>query len=400
MILGDLKRNHVADDKLWELVERANQLTTGSYGSWDENGPVLVPLMERILAHAKEKEDWLVYFFDMSRLFWLVRRSGVNDLRRAFQLAELFHRDNALHVGEQAGSSAQEWRVQVTAQILGFYLGYPQIDDGKIQHMLDIFREFHERYGSEWNNGDYQKVMSLAKLNRDKELAKEAKRKLERGDYENWCYVCYYGLQMIGYYVLCEDPEGVEEMIGRLCERVIPVKYRWCYNLCESAKEEELVYEALLDCLKIGRSRMFARFFARWQHLYETSEAGGTNVTHRVLFHSLAGDWSDLKERLRLAEKDDQDKREGKETPLDCLYWSLCWYCYFQMLERQGTGTVWMKLGEDESREWTCLEVTAYFEKQADLLGEQMDQARKRFEYDRVKRTYEECFLGVQRDRG
>lgn len=394
MILGGLKRNLVEDDRLWELVDRANHLTGGSYESWENNAPVLVPLMERILVRAREKEDWLVYFFDMSRLFWLIRRNGVNDLRRAFQLAELFHRDNALHLGEEAGKSAQEWRVQVTAQILGFYLEYPQIDDGKIQHMLDIFREFHERYGSEWNNGDYQKIMCLAKLNRDKELAEEAKRKLERGDYENWCYVCYYGLQMIGYYVLCEDPEGVEELIARLCEQAIPVKYRWCFHLCESAKEGELVYEALLDCLKIGRSRMFARFFAKWRHLYEAPETGGEKVTYRVLFHSLAGDWSDFEERLRLAEKDDRDRREGKETPLDCLYWSLCWYCYFQMLERRGTGTVWMKLGEDGSRERTCLEAAAYFEEQADLLGAQMNQARRRFDYESVKRTHEECFSG------
>ena len=109
--------------------------------------------------------------------------------------------------------------------------------------------------------------------------------------------------------------------------------------------------------------------FAKWRHLYEAPETGGEKVTYRVLFHSLAGDWSDFEERLRLAEKDDQDRREGKETPLDCLYWSLCWYCYFRMLERRGTGTVWMKLGEDGSREWTCLEAAAYFEEQADCWG-------------------------------
>ena len=117
---------------------------------------------------------------------------------------------------------------------------------------------------------------------------------------------------MIGYYVLCEDPEGVEELIARLCEQAIPVKYRWCFHLCESAKEGELVYEALLDCLKIGRSRMFARFFAKWRHLYEAPETGGEKVTYRVLFHSLAGDWSDFEERLRLAEKDDRD-RDGMD---------------------------------------------------------------------------------------
>ena len=53
-----------------------------------------------------------------------------------------------------------------------------------------------------------------------------------------------------------------------------------------------------------------------------------------------------------------------------------------------------MKLGEDGSREWTCLEAAAYFEEQADLLGAQMNQARRRFDYESVKRTHEECFSG------
>lgn len=30
-ILGAFERKHVADDKLWELVEQANQLTEGDY---------------------------------------------------------------------------------------------------------------------------------------------------------------------------------------------------------------------------------------------------------------------------------------------------------------------------------------------------------------------------------
>ena len=44
--------------------------------------------------------------------------------------------------------------------------------------------------------GNFDNAQSGVKaMFEDKELAEEAKRKLERGDYENWCYVCYYGLQ-------------------------------------------------------------------------------------------------------------------------------------------------------------------------------------------------------------
>ncbi len=54
MILEDLKRNDVVDDKLWEMIDRANKLTEGGYPSWDSNAQVLIPLMKRILSLSKE----------------------------------------------------------------------------------------------------------------------------------------------------------------------------------------------------------------------------------------------------------------------------------------------------------------------------------------------------------
>ena len=236
MILGSLKRNHVTDDKLWEMVEQAHRLTMGGYDVWDDNGPVLVPLMERILARSKEKGEWQVYFYDMEMLFWLIRREAVNDIPKAFKLGEVFHRDIALGLGEGAGKSAQEWQVSMAADLLNFYLGYPQIDDGKIRHMLDLFLELHRRFGSSWNNGDYKKVLDLAFLDQDDALAELARRKLEKADYRSWCYVCYYGRAMIGYYVFHGDFEGAEEMVSRICTRGIPAKYQWCYNQCEGKK--------------------------------------------------------------------------------------------------------------------------------------------------------------------
>ena len=59
-ILGAFERKHVADDKLWELVEQANQLTEGDYEDWDNNAEALVPVLERILPLAREEEDWQV----------------------------------------------------------------------------------------------------------------------------------------------------------------------------------------------------------------------------------------------------------------------------------------------------------------------------------------------------
>lgn len=426
MILRALKRERVKDSRLWEMIEQAGNLTRErNYESWEDNAGTLVPLMERILERAREKEEWEVYFCDMAELLWLVRRTRVNDIPRAFKLAEIFHRDNVLGL-ENGEDGSGFWRVDLAARILDLYREYPQIDDGKIEIMLRIFRDLRERKGG-GNYGNYSQIMKLALLNQDKELAREARKGIERVDGEINCYVCYYGKPMLDYHVLFEEEEEIWELVTRIGERSIPKKYHWCFNICEMANKKSMASRVLQDCLKAGCSQMFARFFKEWKQLFEEWGTGEVRDTPMVLFHSLAGDWSRLEERLRLAEQDDRDRQEGKETPLDCLYWSLCWYCYFRMLDKRGVKAVWMELGpegqmdqedggeagisgkngnagpegrsgeafsprpEKGYRKWACLEVAEYFEKQADVLGGRMDRARKRFDYARVKRTYEEC---------
>ena len=428
MILRSLKRNDVADDKLWEMIDRANKLTKGSYGSWDNHALVLVPLMKRILSLSKEREDWQVYFYDMAKLFWLIRRARINDIPLAFKLAEMFHQDREQHLGEETSQFARGWRVNLAAKILAFYLEYPQIDDRKIHHMLEIFLEYEEKYGSQWNYGDYEKIMRLAVLNKDKELARKAAKKLKVLDFKSWCYVCYYVTPMMEYYMLEEDFESVQELVLQVYEKTVPKKYQWSFSDCQMAGET-IVYTALEDCLKYGNSQMFGKCFAIWRSFYENPQEEEITDTFEVLFHSLAGDWSKIEERLRLAENDDKDRRLHKETPLDCLYWSLCWYCYFQMLEKQGVKSVELELGEElppdnkekgirirsrdkgmklagnncsgskedsfnsRKRLWSCAEASRYFEEQADFLGEQMGQARKNFGYEIVKKTFEESFI-------
>lgn len=426
MILRELKRERVKDGRLWEMIEQVNKLTReNSYESWEDNAGTLVPLMERVLLYAREKGDWETYFCNVAQLLWLVQRRKTKDISRAFKLAEFFHRDYALGLAENDDGSGFR-RVDAAALILDFYREYPQIDDEKIEVMLGIFRNLREWKGG-GNYSNYAQVMKLAFLNRDKELAEEAKEKVEKVDGRFNCYVCFYGKPMLEYYVLHEDEEGILEMVARIRRRSIPIKYHWCFDKCSRAKEEELKSEVLQDCLNAGHSQMFARLFQAWKQVFEEPETGEIWVANKVFFHSLAGDWSRLEERLRLAEQDDRDRQEGKETPLESLYRSLCWYCYFRMLDKRGVKAVWMKLGEEGQtvgaeggeagiseqddrtepkvqsgeafspkpekgcRKWACLEAAEYFEKQADALGGRMAQARKRFDYAGVKRTYEEC---------
>lgn len=393
MILGQVERNHVIDDKLWELVKKANHLTEGGYDVWDDNAAALVPVMERILALSKERQEWQIYFYDMAKLFWYVRRSTVNNIPLSFKLSEMFHYDFTQRLGENVGVFGREWRVDLASKILSFYCEYPQIDDGKLERMLGVFRECESRYGGEWNAGDYTSVMELALLNRDKKLAEEAAGKLKRAPFDGhcYCYVCTYARPMIGYYILSGEYEEAGEMVSRILQREIPAKYRWCFDECQQADEKEMKDIVLTYCLELAEGGLFRRFFAEWESFYRRPQEGAIDDTYRVLFHALAGDWSRQEERLLLAEEDDQGRREQKETPLDSLHWSLCWYCCFKLLHERGEGNVSLLLGEGSRREWSCQEASKYFEQQADLLGAQMDEARARFRYAEIKRCFEEC---------
>ena len=167
MILEDLKRNDVVDDKLWEMIDRANKLTEGGYPSWDSNAQVLIPLMKRILSLSKERREWKVYFYDMMRLFRLSRRDKINDIPLTFQVAEMFHQDYALHLNEKIGYLKKNWHnliPSLASMILRFYLDYPQIDDQKINRMLEIFLECEDYYGNQLTCGDYLRAVSYTHL--------------------------------------------------------------------------------------------------------------------------------------------------------------------------------------------------------------------------------------------
>lgn len=433
MILEALKRKHIEDDKLWEMVDRANKLTVGDYKSYDDNAAVLVPLMDRILVRAREKKDSRLYYYAMAKFFWLLGRVAINDIHRKFQISEMFHRNIYSWDVGTVSKFEGEWRASIAVRILDFYMDYPQVNDVKLEQMLEMFLDLEQRYGSDWNRGDYAMVMRLAALKRDKKLAETARKKISKGDFTLWCYTCYYIVPMLCYHVLYEDFESIEDLISSVARRMIPVKYQWCFEKCETSTEKSLVTTILRDCLKYGSTELFVKIYTRWRALYQETQEEELS-THEILFHVLAGDFGRDEEYLRIAEKDDQYKREHKESPMDSMYWALCWYAYFQILDRNGVKTVRLRLGEkgrdvgaggeedssgdgDSSRagdrnsdgkvmnkdgakdekkdrsEWTCLNAAAYFEHQANEIGAQMDGGRAWFHYEEVKNRYRECLL-------
>ena len=443
MILESLtNRKYVPDDRLWEMIKRANSLTEGGYSVWDDNAMTLVPLLKRILARAKEVRDLQIYFYVMGKAFWYVRRDGVDDIRFAFQISEMFHQAHAEHLAEETTRFGREYYVDTAARILSFYMKYPQINDEKMKQMLSIFLESDEKYGTVWNAGSYDKIMRYALFEEDLHLAGRAKKKLETMDFTNWCYVCYYVRPMLHYYVFMEEYDRIEELILAVSRKEIAKKYRWCYDQCEQANEETLVEEALEYCMNLGKDKLFRKIFRKWRDLF-THPMEGEIATCEALLHVFAGDLSRLEETLRVAEEDDRKGREMKVTPYDGMYWFLWWHLYFRLLYRQGVNSVKMNLEEwpeaaeipemtekqktakvpekgkpaeepvttevmetpenPESggeiltvgeRSYSCETLAEYFAGKAREIGARMSRARRNFDYEKVKRSHERC-LGL-----
>lgn len=449
MILESLtNRKHVPDDRLWEMIKRANSLTEGGYSVWDDNALTLVPLLKRILARAKEVRDLQIYFYVMGKTFWYVRRDGVDDIRFAFQISEMFHQAHAEHLAEETTRFGREFYVDTAARILSFYEKYPQINDEKMKQMLSIFLESDEKYGTDWNAGSYDKIMQYALFEEDLHLAGRAKKKLETLDFTNWCYVCYYVRPMLQYYVFMEEYDRIEELILAVSRKEIAKKYRWCYDQCEQANQETLVEEALEYCMNLGKDKLFRKIFRKWRDLF-THSMEGEIVTCKALLHVFAGDLSRLEETLRVAEEDDRKGKEKKVTPYDGMYWFLWWHFYFRLLDRQGVRTVRIRLPEEAStvraekvlenpksvdgrelseeaqvaeepknatavettdlpgnreaddeisadgkRSYSCQALSRYFGDKAEEIGRQMSRARRNFDFKKIKKYHEAC-LGL-----
>lgn len=395
MILQSISRADADSEEIWKLVQRANRLTQGSYSSWIDNAAALTRLLKRIMELARKEQAWFVYFTTIMKLLYFLRLPGVNNYKDAFKIAELYHHDYPLY-REQAEASSPymgNTSYNICELIMSLYLDYPQITDDKMEQMLNLFYENVSWYGSQYNNYNYRCIMNLGLMNHDRDMVNTARRKLDAADYSYNCYVCYYVKSMLGFYIMDDDYDGLSRLITNVCEKTIPVKYRGCYDMCEGADELTLVTHALAYCLNIGSSGLFKQMFADRGHVFLLPEE--EPCVRDIVFHALAGNWLDENVCLQLADSDNSRWKQHRETPYEIIKDALYWYCYFQMLDRKGIHMVRLDLADDAGKDWTCPDAAAYFLCQADLIGSQMEKARRRFDYGRMKRTYEECLLNI-----
>lgn len=398
----------VQSREILNLMEKANKLTDGDgYKLYDDNAESLERILDKILITAKQEKEWQSYFRALYEMFYLLSRG--DKCIKMLKYAEVFYRDSALYmdiaVADYPDIDTGYYSILCYSQIFSVYKKFPQITDEKMEAFMKQYRQTVEKYGEDKNY--YQDKLTLSLLYKDMTTAKMEKEKLEQSDIRS-CYLCAMK-PVLGYYLLCEDYESLEHMIFEIRTRQIPAKHRWCYAHCYLAEDRELIREVLGYCLMFGRSRYFHKLLDENRSLFEIKPDDAETL--EFYLYACLRDWTNLIAAVKEMEKDVENWQKGQQSALGYMHDCLCWYCYFTMLDREGrkeaatepdrfeTHEVVTKLAEKvnteygklENEECSCLDIAAYFEKEADKIGVQMEASRKKFDYSALKRSYKEC---------
>lgn len=398
----------VQSREILRLMEKANKLTDGDgYKLYDDNAESLERILDKILTTAKQEKEWQCYFRTLYEMFYLLSRQ--DKCIKMLKYAEVFYRDSALYmdiaVADYPDIDTGYYSILCYSQIFSVYKKFPQITDEKMEAFMKQYCQTVEKYGEDKNY--YQDNLTLALLYKDITTAKQAKEKLEQSDIRS-CYLCAMK-SVLGYYLLCEDYESLEHMIFEIRTRQIPAKHRWCYAHCYLAEDRELIREVLGYCLMFGRSEYFHKLLDENRNLFEIKPDDAETL--EFYLYACLRDWTNLSVAVKEMEKDVENWQKGQQSTLGYMHDCLCWYCYFTMLDREerkeaatepdrsGTHKVATKLAEKvkteyeklENKKCSCLDIAAYFEKEADKIGAQMEASRKKFDYGALKRSYKEC---------
>ncbi len=427
-VFRNFKKQYLQSEEILRLVSKADNLTDGEYRLYDLNADSLERILDRILVMAKQEKEWYCYFYTLFEMLYLLFRG--DKCKKILKYAEIFYRDSELYmdtaVVNYPDTDIGEYSTWCYNMVFYCYRKFPQITDEKIEAFMERYKESIKKYG-----GDkvyYEDKIRLAMMYKDKEAAKQAKEGLEKSDIRS-CYLCAMK-PVLGYYLLCEDYESLEHMIFEFRTRAIPARHRWCYQYCHMAEDEQLILEVLDYCLMLGRSEYFHKLLERERKLFSVKDENMS--TDELYIYGCLGDWSVLQKAVETAKDDIEDWKKGEQSAMGYMYDCLCWYCYFTKLDSCGTHEVVTELaGKEvpeieesecavtrsetlqcempEEREMlgtaepdkevpeagtgkcACLELAAYFEREADKIGAQMEASRKRYDYSALKQSYRDC---------
>ncbi len=373
-------------------------MTRGSYDEYDKNYKTLSTMLKRIIKVSKQENEWSIYFHAIEDLMYLDGRSRNYNYKEIIKYAEVYYKDSALYMDKMLPNYSRTTmaftNVWICQYIFNVYFQCCEIDDAKMDVFMRKYEDVTHKYGERYMY--YNAEMQMGILYHDKERAKEAARKFKNHEREiRGCYVCEH-MTYLQQLVLLGQGRQAETLMIDLIDKNIPKKYLSWYQYCERAKPVSMYIIVLDACVQTGEKEMFAYFLEKyWKKLPHENRRDSDSGSFRRLLCAAIDDFGGYEDDLRYAVEKVLEK-EGQST----TYGNLCSYlnlwCYFSLLDKSGIHTVSIALSEletDKNGQTATLAVSAYMGTKADRFGSQFAQARKAFDYDFVKTSYQNCFL-------
>jgi len=395
MMFSGFRTELIDSEELRRLVNQVKELTRAGYAAYDANEQTIIRCLDKILVQAEKEKEWYVYFRALYNMLYEQNRSLRE--KEVLKYAEIYYRSQKLYMDRELpnypDTNMRELNTSCMDIIFSVYRGYYQITDKKMDTFMKLFEECAMKYGRK--DIYYNALIRLGLLYHDADMVKKGKENFDKCSCDS-CYVCAH-YPHFGYYLMTDDLAGAEELMDRLVNKNIPQKYKWCYNSCGRATEKDICRRILNYCVLLGKTELFRDFFAR-KGIRLFSE-GDEDDTTDILYQLHAGKPADIDKVREVAAGDIELEEKQQTTTIGSVYDFLCWYCYFHLLEKQGILKVKLDLGRKDApkadKEGSrCKELADYYERKADEVGRKFAKSRKRFDYEGLKRSYEEC-MGI-----
>lgn len=382
----------IRNEELANAVRSAQKLTDGAYELYNRNEETIMKLLQKILRLSKEEKVWHLYFYALYEIMYEAVRCG--NYPAVVKYAEVYYKDSDLYMDKELPNYPQTnmsyLNTWIYDQIFSAYFQYHQIDDAKMDAFMKKFEEAALKYGRTVNY--YECELELGALYRDPDLLERGKKKFEKYEHEiKGCYVCHHK-PLFGYYLYNGLRELAVEFFESIVQKRIPKQHQWCYEYCEAAEADDLCAYLLQISLRLGRAEEFQYFFEKyWLKLAEKKREGEFRTTY-IYADAIAGKWEQMSGDLHMAEQDVAES--AKNTTVDNIEFGLMWWCYFALLDQSGVHEVTISLpglAPKENGKTDCRDISVYFEKRADEYGMKFAQARVKYDYGLMKKTYREC---------
>lgn len=357
--------------------------------SIDRSTPEHEPVLYKIIQVSREEKELFVYMsVMMDAMYFFIHAEAV----KAIRCAELFLREGKklMEDGistEPHASVIMENYMGVLENIGELYMGFPQISDVKMEHFFDIYREGMRTYGREWRF--YHTKLEWAVFSRNQKEATAAYKRfrslpIDRG----MCYICI-NEPVTRYYIFTDDFDKAMEQCRNFISGTIPKEFLGRYETCAAANSYHQYTKVCVQCMRNENGKLLDRILPiLYSEMQDFEDDFQVDCDDAFVF-AMYDDFEHYENHVKEAVWEIEEKK--RIAPYDYMYACLEWMVYFRRLGRSGVATVdfvtekSIPLMADDQGRYSVLDLAAYFEQEADEIGEKFDQSRRQFSYGKRK---------------